>query len=72
MAAHLPPHVQSYTVALSPAQAQQLMSQLQGTVSHGTLHALANAIQPTGGVQVQPAANKKKRSLNCFVAFRCK
>ncbi|EKG11565.1 Mating-type protein MAT alpha 1 [Macrophomina phaseolina MS6] len=73
---YLPPHINSIVIALGPAGYQNIMAQLQGSSSTSYQQLIANTYH---GVQTRPAPSssavaqqtKKKRSLNCFVAFRC-
>nr|ATA58211.1 MAT1-1-1 [Neofusicoccum australe] len=80
----LPQHVQSYTIALNQTQLQHILAHLQSTNANNTMQAVSHAVhnQPAGPTQAQHLAstlspptpqqkNKKKRTLNCFVAFRC-
>nr|ATA58188.1 MAT1-1-1 [Neofusicoccum kwambonambiense] len=80
----LPQHVQSYTIPLSQTQLQGILAHLHSTNVNSTMQAVSHAVhnQPAGPTQAQQPAstlsppipqqkNKKKRTLNCFVAFRC-
>lgn len=73
----LPPHVKSVVIALDSAGYQKFMAHLQGNSSTSLQQLLANTYHDT---QAQPVSTssapaqqpKKKRSVNSFVAFRCK